>query len=293
MKVMVIGARGQLGTDLMKVLAGWNLVPITRADLDVCDFEQVRQTVAQVTPDVVLNSTAFHKVEECEQQPEKSFQVNAMAVRNLAQVCALQNSVLVHLSTDYVFGGGTRTPFVETDAPRPLNVYGVSKLAGEHLVRETCPRHFIVRTSGLYGVAGASGKGGNFVELMVRLARESRPIRVVTDQILTPTYTMDLAKQIKFLLQTTAYGLYHVTSAGECSWYEFAARIFRLMNLAPDFAPTTTATFGAKVPRPDYSVLAHDGMHAAGCPSMRPWEEAVEAYLYEKGHLRETYSKAA
>jgi dTDP-4-dehydrorhamnose reductase len=291
---MLIGARGQLGTDLTKALAGWDLVPLTHTDADICNGEQIRHAVAQLCPDVVINTAAFHKLEDCEQHPEKSFLVNAVAVRNLAQTCAEHNAVLVHLSTDYVFGGGTRRPYAETAAPRPLNVYGVSKLAGEHLVRETCPRHFIVRTSGLYGVAGASGKGGNFVELMIRLARERKPIRVVTDQVLSPTYTLDLAHQIKHLIHAGAYGTFHVTSAGQCSWYEFAGRIFRLMKLDPDFTSTTTAAFGAKVRRPDFSVLAHDAMRAAGCPIMRPWEEALEAYLLEKGHVKfATYAKAA
>jgi dTDP-4-dehydrorhamnose reductase len=293
MKVMLIGARGQLGTDLVKALAGWELIPLTHADLEIGDAEQVRQAVSENSPDVVINTAAFHKVEWCEEQPEKAFQVNAVAARNLAQACAAHNAILVHFSTDYVFGGGARRPFSEIDPPRPLNVYGVSKLAGEHLVRETCPRHFIVRTSGLYGVAGASGKGGNFAELMIRLAREKKPIRVVTDQVLSPTYTRDLAWQIKNLVCTGAYGLYHVTNRGQCSWYEFAGRIFRLLNWDPDFAPTSSAAFGATVRRPDFSVLANDAIGGTDCPEMRPWEEAIEAYLHEKGHLQVKYARAA
>src|SRR5262249_23319680 len=156
------------------------------ADVDICNLAQTARVVAETKPDVVINSTAFHKVEECEEKPEQSFQVNALAVHHLARVCDRHQAVLVHVSTDYVFGGGVGKPYVETDCANPVNVYGASKLAGEALVRQANPRHFIVRTSGLYGLAGASGKGGNFVELMLRLAREGKPIKVVNDQVLTP-----------------------------------------------------------------------------------------------------------
>jgi dTDP-4-dehydrorhamnose reductase len=293
MKILLIGARGQLGTDLVKVLAGWSVRALTRAELDVCDHGQARQAVLGLRPDVVVNTAAFHKVEDCENDPERSFRVNALAPHNLARACAEAQAALVHLSTDYVFGGGTGRPLTEADPTHPLNVYGASKLAGEYLVGQACPRHFVVRTSGLYGVAGASGKGGNFVELMIRLAREGKPIRVVNDQVLTPTSTADLARRIKHLLQTGAYGLYHVTSGGQCSWYEFAGRIFELLGLRPDFGPTTTAAQGAKVRRPEYSVLAHAAMEALGLPSMRPWPEAMEGYLKEKGHLTASLARVA
>jgi dTDP-4-dehydrorhamnose reductase len=294
MKVLILGARGQLGSDLVRVLSlRWEVLPLTHADLDVCDADKTAHVVGQAKPDVVINTAAFHRVEECEEQPEKAFQVNALAVRHLAKACADHHARLLHVSTDYVFGGGARQPLTETDLPGPVNVYGTSKLAGEYLVRQTCPRHWVVRASGLYGVAGASGKGGNFVELMVRLAREGRPIQVVNDQVLTPTYTPDLARMIAALIRTEAYGLYHITSSGQCSWYEFAARIFQLLKLTPVFAPTTSAAFGAKVKRPDYSVLAHPALIRATGVDMRPWPDALQAYLEEKGHLSATTIQAA
>jgi dTDP-4-dehydrorhamnose reductase len=160
-----------------------------------------------------------------------------------------------------------------------LNAYGCSKLAGEFAVRATGCRHFIIRSSGLYGRAGSSGKGGNFVETMLRLAREGRPIRVVNDQRLTPTFTADLATKIAELLNTERFGLYHVTNSGDCTWYEFAAEIFRLSGLQPDFGPTTTASFGAPAPRPAYSVLAHQALLAAGLPDMPHWRDALGRYL--------------
>lgn len=286
MKVVIIGASGQLGSELVKVLSDWDLIPFTHADLDICDFVYTRKVLSDSRPDIVINTAAFHRVDDCEEQPEKAFWVNAYAVRKLAQFCAELDCCFVHMSTDYVFGGEKRTPYTEDDTPSPLNVYGVSKLAGEYFARHICPKHFIVRTSGLYGVAGSSGKGGNFVETMIRLAKEGKPIRVVTDQVLTPTYTKDLAQKIKELLQTEAYGVYHITNSGQCSWYEFAAKIFELVGLKPDFGPTTSAEFGAKAKRPAYSVLAHQKLIRLGMNNLRPWTEALAAYLKEKGHLQ-------
>jgi dTDP-4-dehydrorhamnose reductase len=286
MRVAVIGANGQLGTDLVKILNDWDLILLTHSDLDICDFVYTRKVIEGAKPKIVINTAAFNRVDDCENEPSKAFWVNTYAVRNLAQVCASLNCVLMHISTDYVFGGEKRAPYTEDDAPNPLNVYGVSKLAGEYFVRALCPKHFIVRTSGLYGVAGSSGKGGNFVETMIRLAKEGKPIRVVTDQVLTPTYTRDLAHKIKELLQTEAYGVYHITNSGQCSWYEFAAKIFELLSLKPDFGPTTSAEFGAKAKRPAYSVLAHGRLAQLGLDDLRSWPEALAAYLEEKGLLK-------
>jgi dTDP-4-dehydrorhamnose reductase len=290
---MILGSRGQLGTDLVQAFTDWDVHPLTHAELDICDPDQVARTIEEVKPDVVINTAAFHKVEDCEDNPPRAFQVNALAVRQLAQVCHAHRATLVHLSTDYVFGGDARQPYEENAAPGPVNVYGASKLAGETLLRQACPRHYLVRTSGLYGVAGASGKGGNFVELMIRLAREGKPIRVVNDQIFTPTYTGDLADKIKELVQTKAFGLYHVTNSGYCSWYEFAVKIFNLLRLKADLTPTTTVDFGARVQRPAYSVLGHRALHDLGLESPRPWSKALEAYLIAKGYLSAPHAKAA
>ena len=179
-----------------------------------------------------------------------------------------------------------RVPYVETDSPFPLNVYGTSKLAGEYFARAIAPRHFVVRSSGLYGPAGSSGKGGNFVELMLRLAREDKPIRVVNDQRLTPTYTVDLAEKIVELISNDAYGLYHITSESDCSWYEFAGTIFKMVGLSPNFKPTMTAEFGAKAIRPSYSVLKNFGIRNAKLTEMRSWQDALRDYLKRKGYLQ-------
>src|SRR5207245_2771295 len=167
-------------------------------------------------------------------------------------------STLVHYSTDYVFGldGSRATPLTEDDSPGPVSVYGLSKLAGEYLVRSICPKHFVIRTCGLYGVWGSGGKGGNFVETMLRVAGQGKPLRVVADQVCTPTYTVDLAEATAALLPTGRYGLYHLTSGGSCSWYEFARAIFELSGVRADLSPITSAEYKAAARRPGYSVLA-------------------------------------
>ncbi|HEY73446.1 MAG TPA: dTDP-4-dehydrorhamnose reductase, partial [Thermoflexia bacterium] len=279
MKIALIGANGQLGSDLAKVLPahGHDLVPLTHADVEVTDAESVAAMMGEHEPELVLNMAAFHKVDVCEEEVERTFAVNVYGVRNLALACRAHDAVLAHMSTDYVFGGdrARRTPYVETDTPAPINVYGVSKLAGEHLARYLLERYFIFRVTGLYGVAGSSGKGGNFVELMLRLARAGKDVRVVDDQRITPTYTVDLAHQIAAVVETEQYGLYHATSQGDCTWYEFAAEIFRQSGLNPNLGKAKTGDFGEKATRPAYSVLENRALQRIGMDKMRPWQEAL------------------
>ena len=286
MKILIIGANGQLGTDSVRILRHHQVITLTHKEIEVCDYQGTRKILEEYKPQVLINTSAYHIVDLCEDHLEETFKVNTYAVRNLAQICQDLGSVLVHLSTDYVFGSEKESPYREEDLPNPLNAYGVSKLAGEYFVRQICQRYFIIRTSGLYGVAGASGKGGNFVELMIRLAKEGRPIKVVKDQILTPTYTKELAKKIAQLIGTGEYGLYHVTNNGQCSWYEFARVIFELVGLHPDLSATTSEEFGAKAKRPHYSVLENANLGKLGLDNLSNWREALERYLKEKGHLR-------
>src|SRR6266851_3859431 len=197
MKYAVLGAAGQLGRDLCPRLAG-TVVPLGRDRADLTRPEQLRSTLAELRPDVVVNCAAYNFVDRAESEPEAAFAVNVWGVWSLAAICRDLGCVLAHFSTDYVFGldSGRRTPYRETDAPGPVSVYGVSKLAGEHFVRAICPRHFVLRTCGLYGVWGSGGKGGNFVETMRRVAAQGKPLRVVHDQFCTPTYTVDLADAV-------------------------------------------------------------------------------------------------
>lgn len=252
---------------------------MTRHDIELRDHEQVARTLEAMRPSVIVNTAAFHKVEACESDVDQSFQVNCIGVRNLAIVAERIGALLVHMSTDYVFDGESPTSYTESAPPNPINVYGASKAAGEFFVRNLCSRHLIVRTSGLYGVAGSSGKGGNFVETMLRLGREQGRVSVVTDQTLSPTYTSDLADMIWRLVEGEALGLYHVTNSGACSWYEFACAIFEVSGAAVEVRPIDTAASGASVRRPRRSVLANERLAEEGIGLMRPWRDALASYL--------------
>ena len=261
---------------------------LTHAQLDVCDTARARELIGGLRPDVLINTTAFHKVDICEDEPAMSFAVNASAAYELARLAGDLGSTLIHFSSDYVFDGRARSPYGEEALPGPINVYGVSKLAGEYLIRRFCARHYVIRTTGLYGVAGASGKGGNFVETMLRLGKGGNPVRVVADQVVTPTATADLAAAVAALIERDGhvpYGLYHVTSGGQCSWYEFARAIFERCGMEVDLTPITTAESGAKATRPAFSVLDHQRWIRAGLQELRPWHEALDDYLRAKQHI--------
>jgi dTDP-4-dehydrorhamnose reductase len=283
MKYAVFGAAGQLGRDLCPRLTGI-VVPLTRKDADLTDTASLRAVLRRERPDVVINCAAYNFVDEAETEPDAAFGVNAWGVRELALACREVDCLLVHFSTDYVFGlnAARHSPYAENDAPGPLSVYGLSKLAGEYFVRALCPRALVIRTCGLYGVWGSGGKGGNFVETMLRLAREGKTPRIVSDQVCTPSYTADVADAVVLLLKTAVPGLYHLTSAASCSWHEFATAIFELAGLPIQPLPITSAEYGALAKRPAYSVLANSASERLGLPPLRPWRDALQAYLQER-----------
>jgi len=285
--IALIGADGQLGTDLATYFQENNIsfYPLYYPQFDITQPEKARRQLASLKPKVVINTAAYHRVDECEDYPEKAFLVNSLAVRHLALICGELESSLVHFSTDYVFDGQKKKPYVEEDCPRPLSVYAASKLAGEYFVQAFLERYFLIRTCGLYGVAGCWGKGTNFVETMIKLAREGRAIKVVNDQKVTPTSTRELAEKIAELLKINAYGLYHLTNEGQCTWFEFAQKIFEYLNLKPELIPVSSQEFGAKARRPPYSVLENKKAKALGLTSFSPWEEALKDYLQRKSYL--------
>ena len=288
--IVLIGANGQLGSDLARELPLTNrpVLALTRAEADIRDHGRVAGLLQDAGPDVVVNTAAFHKVEACETDPDQAFAVNCLAVRNLALVAERLGACLVHVSTDYVFDGEADRPYAEGAAPNPVNVYGTSKLAGELFVRNLCHRHLVVRSSGLFGVAGASGKGGNFVQTMLRLGREKGVVSVVTDQTLSPTFTADLAAAIRRLIEARAGGLFHVTGARSCSWNEFARAIFELAGLTVEVRPIDTAATNPTVRRPSYSVLENRRLEAEGFGLLRRWRDALADYLDRAGVTKET-----
>jgi dTDP-4-dehydrorhamnose reductase len=286
MTTLLIGANGQLGSELRHAFKDHDLVPLVRADMEFTDPAQVRNALRKYRPGLILNTAAYHRVDECEEHPERAFAVNAIAVRDLAIACRAFGAALVHFSTDYVFDGRQPRPYRETDPPGPLSVYATSKLAGEYFVRATLERYFVIRTCGLYGLAGSSGKGGNFAETMLRLAREGREIRVVGDQVLTPTSAKELARKVRQVVETDAYGLYHITNSGECSWYQFAAAIFELLGIQPGLSQTTSTAYGARATRPAYSVLENANLRSLGLDHLSYWRDALKEYLVDRDRAR-------
>lgn len=280
MRIAVVGHAGQLGVDLCEAFRARQHVvfPLAHKDLEVRDAKQVERVLCELAPEVVVNTAAFHKVEQCEMDPTLSFAVNAVGPRYLALTCVKLDAVLVHFSTDYVFSGEKASPYLETDLPRPLNVYGASKLAGEAMVALACWKHIIIRTCGLYGLAGSSGKGGNFVETMLRKMSQGEAIRVVDDQVLTPTFTADVASAVTELLQARSYGLYHVSAAGECSWFQFAAKIFELVGADADLSAVKTTAFSSLATRPPYSVLDKRKLESLGI-RIPDWVDGLGRYL--------------
>lgn len=284
MKSLILGSSGQLGQDLMRTL-GEEAVGLTHADVDVTDGIDVSRIVREHRPDWVINTAAFHRVDDCELNPTLAFAVNAVGAANVARAAAETGAGVVFYSTDYVFGGEGRArhdPHTESSLPDPCNVYGVSKLAGERMVMNANPRHLVIRSAGLYGTA-TSRKGWTFPELMVSKGKNDGWVKVVTDQALSPTYTHDLAETTWALMDRNACGLFHLTNEGECSWFEFAQATFDITGIAVNLEPTATMIGERRAKRPSYSALASERLAEAGVRPLRPWRDALAHYLHAKG----------
>ncbi|MCR4420391.1 MAG: dTDP-4-dehydrorhamnose reductase [Clostridia bacterium] len=297
MRILILGAAGQLGSELRSVLgAEHEVIPTARPEADVADLSQLLAIVKRTSPDVIINAAAYTDVDGCETNRDRPFLINALGARNAAIAAREAGAKLVHVSTDYVFDGTKTGPYFEFDPPNPISVYGASKLWGENLVREQWPKHFIVRTAWLYGRTGK-----NFVKTMLRLAREQKELRVVNDQRGTPTWAADLARQIARLIQTDCYGTYHCTSQGSCTWYQFALAIFKgagyeareepggSVRLLPPAGlpgpvtvrPVTSEEFPRPARRPKNSVLENYLLQLQGIDIMPPWEEALARFMTE------------
>ncbi len=279
MRALVAGAAGQLGRDFVSLLGSEVAWAGGRAELDVTDGEAVLATVRRAEPDVILNAAAYNKVDAAEAETARALEVNALAPRLLARAAREVGALLVHFSTDYVFDGVSDRPYREDDCPRPLNAYGVSKLAGEGLVMASGCEALIVRTSAVFGRGGNRQKGGSFIERILDQARSGRPLRVVSDQVFSPTYAPDLAGAAVALVRAGARGLFNVTNDGSCSWCAFAEAGLALARVAAPVTPVSSRDLGLVAARPAYSVLDSSRYRALGLPALRPWREALAESL--------------
>jgi dTDP-4-dehydrorhamnose reductase len=280
MKVAIIGSNGQLGTDLTEVLSQeHDVMGLTHSDVEIAEISNVKKVISSLKPEIVLNTAAYNLVAQADKEPAAAFQINATGPLNLAKVCDDLGIRLVHYSTDYVFDGKKQQPYTETDCPNPLNVYGGSKLAGEYFALNYSQKSYVVRVSGIYGKVPSRGKGENFITAMIKLSREKPEVRVVDDEILTPTPTYHIATNTAALIKTDAFGLYHMTCEGECSWYEFAKEIWETLQIKTPLHRISVKDSPAMVKRPSYSVLENGNLNKLGINAMPAWKEALLEFL--------------
>jgi len=273
--ILITGGQGQLGSELTRRLP--EAKPYSRAELDITQPDQIEAAFDREQPRLVINCAAYNKVDLAESEPVDAWQGNALGPRNLARSCSERNCRLIHISTDFVFGADRdrSAPFTERELPGPVSVYGTTKLAGEYFVRSLCPNGLVIRTCGLYGHGGT----GNFVRTMLKLGRAGKPLRVVNDQICSPTSIADLAEAILALEEAGASGLFHVVNSGAVSWYDFAGMVFATAGVDADLSPVSSDEYAAPAERPAYSVLNCGKYKQATGRTMRSIEEALAEYL--------------
>ena len=284
MRILLIGSTGQLGSDLMRNNPGHEMVAPARDVLDLARPKDAIDVVAQVRPDIVINCAAFHNLPKCEEDPAQAFLINCVAVRDLALASARIGAWLVNFSTDYVFGGQRGTPWKENDAPNPLQIYGISRLAGEYAALSAAPANAVViRTCALYGRHGARSKGGNFVDGRIADARAGKRIEMACEQIVAPTSSDDLSRAVFALIAHSklAPGVYHLVNERACSWYEFTREIVNFVDVRAEVVPVDIGGKTGAIRRPLYSVLANTRARALGVV-LRPWKDALRAYIQTK-----------
>ncbi|MCR6784771.1 MULTISPECIES: dTDP-4-dehydrorhamnose reductase [Bacillus cereus group] len=276
MKVLVTGAKGQLGQDVVSLLKEqkWEVFGFGREELNITDEKQVSEKVLLIQPDIIIHTAAYTQVDQAESDEEAAFKVNAEGTKYLAQAAEAVGAKFCYVSTDYVFDGTKDTPYKADDQTNPQTVYGKSKLVGEQYTQEYCSKNYIVRTSWVFGLYG-----NNFVKTMLRLAEENKELGIVHDQVGSPTYTTDLARFIISLVQTDKYGVYHGSNSGVCSWYEFAKEIFKQSNIEIVVNPLKTEDFPRPAARPKYSVLDKGMIEENGFESFQNWKEALKDFL--------------
>ena len=276
--VLVTGAEGQLGSDLvlLLVLSGYKVFGMGKSELDITNEEEVNKVVSFLKPEIIIHCAAYTQVDKAESDSDTVFLINGIGTRNIAIAAESNHSKLIYISTDYVFDGCSTTAYHEFSPVSPINIYGTSKLAGEMMVRDFHSKFFIVRTSWVFGV-----NGNNFVKTMLQLSKEREQLKVVHDQIGCPTYTVDLSKCIIQLMETNKYGIYHVSNSGSCSWFDFAKEIFKQTKIPIKLEPCTTDEFPRPAKRPKYSILDHMGLRINHFEPMPHWKSALTRFLLQ------------
>jgi dTDP-4-dehydrorhamnose reductase len=276
MKAVLLGAKGQLGSDIVKTApASVELIPLTRNEVDIRDRDALRRVLSELKPDIAINATAYVRVDDAEDESVLAFAINAVGVFEMARICRDIGAALFHVSTDYVFDGKKSSPYKEEDPPNPIGIYGLSKYAGEICIRNTVENFYIARVSSLYGKAGASGKGGNFVYTILKKGREGQHLKVVDDIFMSPTYTPDAAQKIwQMITEKMPCGLYHTTNSGSCSWYEFAKTILSLAGIKAQITPVPHTEYPTKARRPLNSVL-----ESSKGTGLRHWREGLADFI--------------
>ena len=284
-RVTILGSTGQLGTDLVEILEqddAFDVRPLSHGECDCTKPKQVHDVLLKLRPQTVVNCAAYVRVDDCENDATEAFRVNALGALNVARTCGELGAFCVYISTDYVFDGVKPTPYVESDPAFPINVYGASKLAGEHLVRQAAPRSAVIRMASLFGKSGSRGKGGNFVESIISKARAGESLQVTNDVTMSPTYARDAAEALAIIIRDGITGPLHVTNRGACTWYEFANEILALVGLKNEIV--AVASSRTRAARPKNSSLRSDRLLSLLGYELRPWQDALAAYTREKGY---------
>jgi dTDP-4-dehydrorhamnose reductase len=280
LKIIVIGSNGQLGSEILEHFQDdHQVIGLTHSDIDIANIDSVSRVLSNLGPEAIINTAAYHNLPDCEEHPDISFQVNSIGALNLAKVCNDLDATLVHYSTDYVFDGGKKKPYIETDKANPLNIYALTKLNGEILIKNYLKKRFIIRISGIYGKTVCRAKGKNFITTMQQAAKECDVVKVVDDEILTPTSVSEIAYNTKCLLETEAFGLYHMTSEDYCSWFDFASVIFETLKLKTPLISCQSSELPMTIKRPSYSVLENKKLKSVNLNYMSHWKEALINYL--------------
>jgi len=283
MRILVLGSNGQLGSEILRVMQEHDLITATHAQIEISQSARLVEFASRVRPEAIINAAGYTDVDGCESSRERAFLDNAIGARNAAIAAREVGADLIHISTDYVFDGNKDGPYIECDLPRPLNIYGWSKLLGERMAMEQNPNTFILRTAWLFGSVGR-----NFPKTILALAREKEEICVVNDQWGTPSYVGDLARQIELLMDTKSYGLYHCTSQGGCTWHDYAREIIRLAGLQVRVVPMVSSDYTRPARRPANSVLDNLMLRAQGLDVMPDWKDSLAQHI---GEIMESLKK--